>query len=243
MTVYLRLILLATGAVTTPALAQIDSSTIAEALRRKFTEKQQVREVIEGNADVRKRFEKWLGTMAKKQLQSLSANPPKDPALRKELLERVEKEQQLRKLAIARKKVDSELEAVDRENRTWLASLVDERGWPGKTLVGVDGAHAAWLLVQHADSDRPFQKCCLRLMQETRDGEVSSKDIAYLVDRVRVGEGSPQLYGTQLMTVGCRMVLKDVEDPANLDSRREQAEMMPIEIYLLFAGDTYKHRQ
>jgi hypothetical protein len=33
-----------------------------------------------------------------------------------------------------------------------LRAIVTARGWPGRRLVGDDAAHAAWLLLQHADS-------------------------------------------------------------------------------------------
>src|SRR5205085_1172028 len=76
------------------------------------------------------------------------------------------------------------------------------RGWPGKSLVGVDGANAAWLLVQHADQGRAFQKRCLPLLEAAvKKGEATGVQLAYLSDRVRVGAGEKQVYGTQFRTV------------------------------------------
>jgi hypothetical protein len=40
---------------------------------------------------------------------------------------------------------------TDRRNTRWLARLVRRDGWPGISVAGADGAHAAWLLAQHAD--------------------------------------------------------------------------------------------
>ena len=66
------------------------------------------------------------------------------------------------------------LEAIDQKTTARMKEIVDKRGWPGKSLVGTDGAHAAWLLVQHADKDRAFQQKCLGLMQPlAAKGEVS----------------------------------------------------------------------
>jgi hypothetical protein len=39
------------------------------------------------------------------------------------------------------------MEAVDKKNRDRLKEIVDKHGWPGRSLVGKDGAHAAWLVV------------------------------------------------------------------------------------------------
>ena len=78
-----------------------------------------------------------------------------------------------------------------------MRTQIDEHGWLGKTLVGEDGAHHAWLLVQHADFDKDFQSSCLKLMSAQPKGEVSGVDIAYLTDRILVANGKPQKYGTQ----------------------------------------------
>jgi hypothetical protein len=34
--------------------------------------------------------------------------------------------------------------------------IVVQHGWTGASLVGKDAVHAAWLIVQHTDSDRDF---------------------------------------------------------------------------------------
>src|SRR5437764_14843059 len=95
---------------------------------------------------------------------------------------------------------------IDDENAVWLREVVTRFGWPGRTLVGDDGAHAAWLLAQHADRDRPFQKRCLGLLQKAvKSGEASGRDLAYLTDRVLVAEGKKQLYGTQFRTVNGKL--------------------------------------
>ena len=66
------------------------------------------------------------------------------------------------------------LTSVDADNLAWLKRVVTEVGWPGRSAVGEDGAHAAWLLVQHADRDPAFQRKCLELVtQATACGEAS----------------------------------------------------------------------
>jgi hypothetical protein len=82
-----------------------------------------------------------------------------DDALRAELLRRVEKDQ------VARKALDLDgMREADGENLPWLKELVAARGWPGSSLVGTDGAHAMWLLVQHATADPAFMRHCLDLL-------------------------------------------------------------------------------
>ena len=63
-------------------------------------------------------------------------------------------------------------------------------------------------------------------------GEVSGVDIAYLTDRVLVASGRPQKYGTQATIENGRVVIKETEDPQDLNSRRSSLGMMPIEEYV-----------
>jgi hypothetical protein len=112
---------------------------------------------------------------------------------------------------------------VDAKHTARMKEVIDKYGWPGKRMVGEDGAFAAWLLVQHADADPAFQKRCLELMQAAPEGEVTKSNVAYLVDRVRVNSGEKQLYGTQFWTVDGELKPRPIEDEANLDKRRAEA--------------------
>jgi len=122
---------------------------------------------------------------------------------------------------------------VDKKNTQKMKQIVREYGWPGKSLVGEDGAHFAWLLVQHADHDLKFQKKCLALMKKAAQrGEVSSKDIAYLTDRVRINEGKTQLYGTQLHVSGSKVIPLPISYRKTLARRRKRVGLNPLTAYL-----------
>jgi hypothetical protein len=74
---------------------------------------------------------------------------------------------------------------MDDDNTAWLRTAIDEYGWPGRTLVGAEGAHAAWLIAQHADRSPAFQRRCLKLLENAvAAGEAEAADLAYLTDRV-----------------------------------------------------------
>lgn len=109
---------------------------------------------------------------------------------------------------------------IDRKNATRMRELVLAFGWPSKAQVGEEGAHAAWLLVQHADHDLAFQKYCLTLMEPLiATGEISADHYAYLCDRVAVGEHRPQRFGTQF---GPDREPHPIEDVEHVDARRSQ---------------------
>lgn len=148
------------------------------------------------------------------------------PELRSELLRRAQKDQAAR----TRAELDWEaVRAVDAENRAWLKTVVAEVGWPGRSMAGEDGAHAAWLLAQHADRDPAFQRTCLDLLSEavTR-GEATLADLAFLTDRVLLAEGKPQEYGTQLLGRQEGWAPLNLRDPDNVDERRADMSLGPL---------------
>ena len=155
----------------------------------------------------------------------------KEPELRRELLERMDTDQKARTALIKWNKqhpdsVGAELKSqyekagiikADKENTAWLKEVVEKYGWPTKTMVGRDGANAAWLLVQHADADVKFQRKCLDLMAQLPKDELSQMDFAYLTDRVLLAEGKKQIYGTQFDQVDGKLQPRPLEDEANVD--------------------------
>jgi hypothetical protein len=159
-----------------------------------------------------------------------------DEELRAELLARRDEDQRVRQdpmlFGTFREIPEQikELMRVDQANTAWLTGLVARRGWPGRSLVGQDGAHAAWLLAQHADPES--QPAFLDLMREAvAAGEASAGDLAYLEDRVRMHAGQPQRYGTQFRHDAQGLRVWDIEDPENLDQRRASVGLSPFADY------------
>ena len=86
---------------------------------------------------------------------------------------------------------------VHRRNGDRLAEMVDAYGWPGATMVGEDGADAAWLVLHHAIGDPVLQRRCLPLLVEAAvQGEIPAWHPATLLDGIRFYEGRPQVYGS-----------------------------------------------
>jgi len=152
-----------------------------------------------------------------------------NPELRSELLSRAERDQAIRDELIAKgmtrpdPEILARMKVIDEENTSRMRAVVGKYGWPGPELVGRDGTEAAFLLVQHAD--HAFQKEMLPLVEKAwRRKELSGPSYALLLDRVLVGDGKPQVYGTQARRieewVGGEPVLQPIEDEANVDARR-----------------------
>lgn len=147
---------------------------------------------------------------------------PSHPALRAELLELQRVDQQVRGPDTI---AATEMDAVDVRNTARLKAIVAEYGWPTKSMVGEDGAFAAWLLAQHADRDPEFQRSVLSMMEKLLpQGEANATHYAYLYDRTH----SPQRYGTQGACVGPgKWEPREMENPEEVDNRRASVSIYP----------------
>jgi hypothetical protein len=125
-----------------------------------------------------------------------------------------------------------EMEAVHRRNAARLREVLARVGWPGRALVGQDGASAAWRIVQHAIGEPALLRGCLPLLQAAAaEGEADPAEVAMLEDRIRVFEGRPQRYGTQYdwSSDGMAMVpMVGIEAPESLAQRRAAVGLPPM---------------
>jgi len=194
-------------------------------------------------ADAEARLQAWVS--------ELKAVSPSNPALRDELVAMGRDDQRLRaegqKLMEAKGPGSPEARAVwerqavlDTKNQARLAAIVAEHGWPGAKLVGLAAADAAFLIVQHAEL--AYQKKYLPLLEAA----VARRDAlppwaAMLKDRVLVGDGKPQIYGTQVhMPPGAtKWQLRPIADEARVDERRASVGLEPLVEYLRMFGIDY----
>jgi hypothetical protein len=145
--------------------------------------------------------------------------PPEIRQLREKLHGMVTRDQ------AARLDFDSpRMEAIDAENRDQVVGIFRHYGWITNSLAGPDAAHDFWLLVQHQTPE--IQRELLPALDKAaHNGDASMADYAYLYDRVQVGLGKPQRWGTQVRCEGGQPVLPPVE-------RRKELYLMPVADYL-----------
>ena len=113
--------------------------------------------------------------------------------------------------------------------------IIKKYGFPGYFLVGEDGSDGFWAIIQHCDQDVVFQQKVLALMlKELKRHNATGEKFALLQDRVLIGQGRKQLYGTQV-----RLDLKThnakpfpIQDSLNVNLRRKAVGLSPLQDYL-----------
>ena len=84
----------------------------------------------------------------------------------------------------------------DSVNTVFITGLIDERGYPGKSVVG-DQMGTAFLVIQHADL--AVQEKYLPVLRAAADaGEMNWRSLALLIDRIEMRNDRPQVYGSQV---------------------------------------------
>lgn len=120
---------------------------------------------------------------------------------------------------------------LHRQHNARLREILAVHGWPGRRLVGDEGAAAAWLLLQHAILDPPLMRMALPLVaQAVADEDCEAAALAMLTDRILTLEGKPQRYGTQHdWDAAGRLSPLPIEAPDTVDDRRRAVGLGSLE--------------
>ncbi len=189
-------------------------------------------------------------------LVSLSQITPRLPVLNKILVQelriifyddqtyRVEAENAEKKYGFDSKEVKELWEIIrkkDVENLIKVKTILDKYGWIGPDEVGEEGSSTLFLVIQH--SDQKTQEKYLPMMREAvKKGNAFASDLALLEDRVALGQGKKQIYGSQMnqdQETG-KYTVSPIEDEANVNKRRAAVGLEPIEEYVKYWGIVYK---
>jgi len=132
----------------------------------------------------------------------------------------------------------SEMQQLHRENAVQLDAIVEQYGWPGMKLVGMEGCRAAWLIAQHAICTPDLQRKFLTLLAKASvAADAPRAQVAFLTDRIRFNECRPQVYGTIFDWNESGELTCEVDDPVNLELRRKVVGLPP------FHEELKKHKQ
>ena len=125
-------------------------------------------------------------------------------------------------------------DSIFNRNKERLKEIFTEFGYSGYDLVGKEGETDFWLMVQHCDTDTIFQRDVLdKLTVETKKKNADPRHVGLLTDRLRINTGRKQTYGTQVRYNNFGQAFpKSLADSSNVNKRREEIGLEPIEQYL-----------
>jgi Ca-activated chloride channel family protein len=172
-----------------------------------------------------------------------SRNVPLNKNLRDKLLKLKEKDQKSLQESINENyKANGLLEQMRtsrNKNTAQLCPILKEFGWPDASLVGQDGAAAAFFLLRSTST--ALQRDLLPVIIEaTKKGELEREDFAGYIDRLRLSAGLKQLFGTQATIKNGFLVLYPIEAETHVDDRRRQYDLMPLAGYIRVLEQVYR---
>lgn len=135
---------------------------------------------------------------------------------------------------------------TDSKNLIKIQKILDEKGWLGRDVIGGQGNSTLFLVIQH--SPLQIQQKYLPMMRgAVKNNNAQPSSLALLEDRVALGTGKRQIYGSQIgrdRGTGEYYVLP-IKDPENVDKRRAEVGLGTIQEYINnwnISWDVKKHK-
>ena len=172
---------------------------------------------------------------ARQQQQPCEGKAALNEPLRQELLRMYEADQAARARWNADKNDEAAgraMIALDEKHTERLRAILKEHGFPGFCLAGRDGAQAAHVMLLHGPSHELRKEVLPLVEAAVKKGELPAQAAATLTDKVLVGEGKPQLYGTHFGFVDGKLLMSPVSDPEGLEARRARVGLQPLKEYM-----------
>lgn len=114
-----------------------------------------------------------------------------------------------------------------------VSKILDEKGWVGKDKIGKLANNTFFIVIQHSDL-KTQQKYLPVMRTALKEGNTEASWLALLEDRVALGEGRKQIYGSQIFwnEKTNKSYVAPLEDPDNVDKRRKEVGLGPLSRYL-----------
>jgi hypothetical protein len=132
----------------------------------------------------------------------------------------------------------------DSINLIKVCKILNERGWLGTDIIGIQGNRTLFLVIQHADFKT--QTKYLPMMRDAvKKGNAAASNLALLEDRVALKQGKKQIYGSQ---IGINphtgeYYVSPLEDPKNVNKRRAKVGLGKIEDYVAIWNMTWNAKE
>ena len=124
------------------------------------------------------------------------------------------------------------IKKIDSINLIEIKLIIDKYGWLGPDIITYEGNSTLFLVIQHSNLETQLKY--LPIMKEAvLKGNASGDDLALLEDRVLLGLGKKQVYGSQIGRDDKNIFyVQPLEDPDNVDKRRAEVGLGPLSEYI-----------
>jgi len=132
-------------------------------------------------------------------------------------------------------------EKKDSLNQLKLDRIVNNFGFPGKSLVGSKLSNVAISIILHGNLE--FQEKYSEIVKKFIElNELDKANYPYLMDRILMGKGQKQMYGTQFSYDEKlkKVSLYPIEDPIRIDERRAAYHLLPLKYDIEFYNSIYE---
>ncbi|MBO9618114.1 MAG: hypothetical protein J7539_03675 [Niabella sp.] len=128
----------------------------------------------------------------------------------------------------------------DSVNKIQVMQIIDRYGWPGPETVGEPGAKTIFLVIQHSDL-RTQVNYLPKMKEAVEKDRACPEDLALLEDRILIGQGKKQIYGSQLHqdNITGKNEFWPIDDEAHVNERRASVGLIPLEKYAKYFGIEY----
>jgi hypothetical protein len=128
----------------------------------------------------------------------------------------------------------------DSVNLVKVKAIIAEHGWMGPDKIGAQPYSALFLVIHHSDQ-KTREEFLPMIRIAVRRGDALARDLALLEDRVALEQGKKQLYGSQVDSdaSGKMYYVLPLEDPDNVDKRRQSVGLPPMAEYVQYFGLTW----
>lgn len=125
-----------------------------------------------------------------------------------------------------------ELDKVDRANVAQIKKQLAKHGWSITDKLNKAQLDALFLILIHATFDPALQTDALdHLKTLVANKRIKGQYFALLTDKILIGQGKKQRYGSQFNIIDGEVVFKPIEDPEKVDELRQALQMPTVDFY------------
>lgn len=169
------------------------------------------------------------------------------PLADKSLGEKLVKMRTSREILVSRVAADSEkskdlipkVARLGHENFVEVCSILRQRGWLSRGLVGVDGFDAFIYVISNAGDMAGLRQLVPVLSEAFDKGEIGGNIVASIVDRIRVEGGVPQIFGTQAVIRNGVAYIYPLINDEKVDQYRKNYDLPPFRDQIIAMENRY----